>query len=600
MIGVLALSACGSATQAAQTATMVVERGSVSEQVSSSGQIGAFRTSALNFATSGTVAEVVVTEGQEVKEGEILATLDTRDLELAVVQAEANLKSAKADLAELIAGADRTELLVAENQLKAAQLELEKLTGGNATASEIASARAQLRVAQAALDALKNPSASDLAAANLKLQEAQLNLEATRNRASLTKTQAELALQNAVNSLTQAQSSYSTARQNWEYVLETGNNPANPSTTNAAGQTVPNKVNDSQRQQYYDTFVKAEASLRTAENAVAAAQLSYDNARQQEILDVQSAEQQLADAQRQLDALLNPTAKDIASAEAQVVQARAQLAQLTGEATDSELAAARMTIEQRQAELEDLQSPPAEAELARKEAAVAQAEAALAAARSNLEDARLVAPFDGIVAAVNITAGEATSGNGSGNSDASTAAIYLIDDSSFYVDVSISEVDLAALEVGQTAQVTVDALPAATLSGTLDSIALIPTVEQNVTTYAARVGLQPTDEPLRVGMTAAVTIEIAGRDDTLLVPSIAIQETSDGALVVVRRNGQDVPTLIQTGISGAAQTEVLAGLQEGDEVVITVTNTGTNGNSNTGGALPIGGAPAGGPPPGGG
>lgn len=177
---------------------------------------------------------------------------------------------------------------------------------------------------------------------------------------------------------------------------------------------------------------------------------------------------------------------------------------------------------------------------------------------------------------MNVTPGE-TTGGGTGTADAATAAVYLIDTTSFYVDVNISEVDLARVTEGQGAQVTVDALPGAALKGTLDYLALTPTVTQNVTTYAARVVLEPNEQPLRVGMSAVVTILVAGRENVLLAPNIAIEQGPRGPQVIVRRGGQDVPTPIETGLAGDSQTEVLSGLQEGDELVINVAGGGGGG-----------------------
>ena len=94
------------------------------------------------------------------------------------------------------------------------------------------------------------------------------NLQAQRDSLSAGKTNARLALDQATSALTQAQSAYSTALQNWQYVQDTGNDPVQPTRTNAQGKAVANTLNDAQRRQYYDTFVQAEASLHSAEEAV--------------------------------------------------------------------------------------------------------------------------------------------------------------------------------------------------------------------------------------------------------------------------------------------------------------------------------------------
>jgi HlyD family secretion protein len=450
--------------------------------------------------------------------------------------------------------------------VEAAQIQLKQQQQGNARATDIASARAQLRSAQADLAALKNPSPTDIGTAQLKVTQAQTDLQTTRDADSAAKTRAELDLQKATAALTQAQSKYSTASQNWQYVQDTGRDPVTPSKSTAQGKAVPNTLNDAQRQQYYDAFVQAEAALHSAEDAVTQAQLAYDNARQKEAADVPLAEQQLADAQRQLDALQNPTSQKLTAAEAKVAQAQAQLNALLG-GTPNDVAVSRATVEQRQAALDALTAPPSEKDLAQAEANIAQAEASLAQAKLERQHAQLVAPFDGTIATVDVTAGDNVGGSGG----ESTAAISLVDTSTFHVDVNISEADLGRLNIGQPAEIELDALPGQKLTGTLDYIAPTATIEQNVTTYLARINLQPTAAapravPLRVGLSAAVTIITDKRSDVLLVPNGAIRETDNGLQVRVRRGNETTPVAITTGLVGDSFTEVTSGLKEGDVV----------------------------------
>jgi HlyD family secretion protein len=557
----LLLAACGGTTQNTNVATATVTRGALIQSVSGSGQIAPAQQIDLNFGTTGTVAEVIAKEGQQVDKGAVLARIDTADLDQQILQSEATLKSAQAALADLQDGPEETDVRSAQAQLDAAQAQLNQQLKGDARASDVVSARAQLASAQADLDALRNPDSTDISAAQAKVDQAQISLQSTRDSASANKTRAQLDLEKAVAALTQAQSRYATALQNWQYVQDTGNDPTQPSKTDAQGKKVPNTLNDAQRQQYYDTFVQAEASLRSAEDGVSQAQVAFDSARQKEAADVQLAEAQLADAQRQLDALRNPTPQKLAAAEAKVAQARAQLNGLGG-GTQNDITVARSTVEQRQAALDALTADASAKDLAQAEANVAQAEASLAKAKLNRASAELVAPFAGTVATIDVTVGD-TVGSGS-----QTAAITLVDQSAFHVDVNVSEADVARLKLGQNADVELDALPGQKLSGTLDYIAPTATTEQNVTTYLARVNLSPTDQQLRVGLSAAVTIVTERRDNVLLVPSGAIRETDSGPQVQVRRGDQTVDVPIELGMAGDASTEVASGLNEGDVVVM--------------------------------
>ena len=566
LLAMLGLAACGG-TPAASVSTATVTRGELIQSVSGSGQVKPVQEIDLNFGTTGTVAEVRAKEGQRVQQGDSLARLELADLDQQVLQAEANLKSAQAALQALKDGPKETDLRAARAQLAAAQAQLNQQLKGNARPADLASAQAQLRTAQADLAALKNPVQSDIDAAQAKIAEAEINLQSTRDSTSATKTRAQLDLEKAVAALTQAQSKYATAQQNWQHVQDSGTDPAQPSVTDATGKKKPNKLNEAQRQQYYDAFVQAEASMHSAEDAVAQAQVAYDSARQQEAASVRLSEGQLAVAQAQLDALMNPTPQKVAAAQAKVAQAQAQLNQLRG-GTSNDVTVAQATVEQRQAALDALTAPPAEKDLAQAEATVAQAEAGLAKARLNRQHAELVAPFSGTIATVNVKVGDQVGASGQ------TAAMTLVDESAFHVDVNVSEADVSKLKLGQAAEVELDALPGQKLPGTLDYIAPTATSQQNVTTYLARVSLRPAAEGsgetpvLRTGMSAAVSIVADRRKNVLLVPSGAIRETDTGQQVQVKRGNETTSVDIKTGLAGDTFTEVTSGLSEGDVVVM--------------------------------
>jgi HlyD family secretion protein len=573
VIGILslALTSCAGQPTVANTATATITRGELIQSVSGSGQVKPAQDANINFATTGIVAQVLVKEGQQVQQGARLASIDTRELDQQVLQAEANLKSAQAAMTAVKDGPSETDLRAAKAQLEAAQIQLKQQRQGNARGADLASARAQLRAAQADLATLKNPGPADISAAQLRVTQAQTNLQNTRDSDSAAKTRAELDLARSTAALTQAQSRYATASQSWQYVQDTGRDPVNPSNTNAQGKNVPNTLNDAQRQQYYDTFVQAEAALHSAEDAVTQAQVAYDSARQKEAADVPLAEQQLSDAQRQLDALQNPTPQKLAAAEAKLAQAQAQLNQLSG-GTPNDIALSEAAVAQRQAALDALLAPPAEKDLTQAAANVAQAEANLERAKINRQLSELLAPFNGTIATVGVKPGDSVGGTGS-----QSVAIAMVDDSAFHVDVNISEADLGNLRVGQEAKIELDALPSQQLDGMLDYIAPTATTQQNVTTYLARVSLKPTEQPLRAGLSAAVSIITDKRTDVLLVPNGAIQETDSGPQVEIRDGNATQPVNITTGLVGDSFTEVTSGLKEGDVVMLAAPRPRTGG-----------------------
>src|SRR5439155_15293928 len=106
----------------------------------------------------------------------------------------------------------------------------------------------------------------------------------------------------------------------------------------------------------------------------------------------------------------------------------------------------------------------------------------------------------------------------------------------------------------------------------------------NVVTYNVLCAVDATDVQLLPSMTATVTIVTEQADDALLVPNAALsyaqaQVTRDplngvGTPVVVLRNGIPAPVLVQLGSSDGRTTQVLAGLQAGDQLV-TASGTST-------------------------
>ncbi len=154
LVGAVAwLSGCGAQSgapsdgKAAMPTTPAVEADS---RVVAEAKVVPARSARLSLPTGGVVAEVLVTEGQNVTAGQTLVRLDSSRQAAAVAQAEAQLQRAQAGLAELKAGARAEEQRSAQAALEAAQARLKRVKDGSQPA-EIATAKASLAEAQAAL-----------------------------------------------------------------------------------------------------------------------------------------------------------------------------------------------------------------------------------------------------------------------------------------------------------------------------------------------------------------------------------------------------------------------------------------------------------------
>jgi len=130
---------------------------------------------------------------------------------------------------------------------------------------------------------------------------------------------------------------------------------------------------------------------------------------------------------------------------------------------------------------------------------------------------------------------------------------------------------------GQPVTITLDALPGETLRGQVVRVADTALPEAVVVSYLVTVRFDPTDAPLRAGMTANVDLVIERREDVLLVPNRFIRIDRGTGRVYVDKvvGGQIVPVEVQTGLRDETHSEILAGLQEGDVVALVQESTGT-------------------------
>ncbi len=227
------------------------------------------------------------------------------------------------------------------------------------------------------------------------------------------------------------------------------------------------------------------------------------------------------------------------------------------------LSSAQAALAQAQAALEAAQRGPSDQDRETAQIQVRQAESSVAQAKANLERTQLVAPFGGVVSAVNARAGEQAGGP--------LPAVTLLDLQRYHLDVSVDEVDVARMRHGQVARITLDALPEEVMQGEVGRVSLAAEVEAGVVSYEVRIALTSTAAGLRTGMSATTEIVVDEVREGLLVPNWAIRrDRSTGQTFVnLRRSGQIVEIAFEAGLRNEEYTVALSGLAEGDEVVVT-------------------------------
>jgi len=272
----------------------------------------------------------------------------------------------------------------------------------------------------------------------------------------------------------------------------------------------------------------------------------------------QSAYDQVADRP---DVALLPQALQLEQATVAYGAAKASFDLTMRGPTEAELAGARSAIAQAEAALARLQQGASDEDLLVAQIQVQQAQLSLDQARHQLDGTELLAPHPGTITFVGIQEGELT---------AAQPVFVLTDLSQYHIEVSVDEIDIGPIAVGQQVSVTLDALPGISLRGQVDRIAKTAQFDSGIAAYNVTVSLAPTQAPLRVGMTANVNIVTERREEILLVPNRFVRiDRTTGQAFVDRLVGAEIqPTEIQIGLRDETFSQVLVGLERGDVVVL--------------------------------
>jgi HlyD family secretion protein len=213
--------------------------------------------------------------------------------------------------------------------------------------------------------------------------------------------------------------------------------------------------------------------------------------------------------------------------------------------------------------------------------------------KATLDSINIRAPFTGTVTDVISSVGdEVTSANVS-SVTTSTPSFRIDDLTHLLIDVQVTEIDIDKIKVGQTANITLDAVANQTYNGVVTKVGPVGTVVSGVVNFDVTVELLNPDSQVKTGMTAAVNIITNQIDNILLVPNRAIRTTNGRSQIFLLQNGVAVPVNIVVGATNDTQSEIRSGnVKEGDLVILNP--PATTGGAAGGIRLPFGGGGGGG------
>jgi RND family efflux transporter MFP subunit len=502
--------------------TVAAEKSTLIVSITGSGQTYASNQIDIKPKVSGDIVYVGVKNGQEVKAGALLVQLDATDAQKAVRDAEANLESAKLSLEKLRKPADRLSILQAENSL--------------------AQAKESKRNAEAALQKAYDDGFNTISNAFLDLPTVMAGLQDILFGNSFSSNQTNLyfysdTVKNYDEKVNQYRddtyNTYQTARTAYDKNLDDYKVATRYSDT-AQLESLINKT-------YSTTKAIAEA-IKNANNLI---QFYKDKLTERNLRPDPKADTALTN--------LNTYTGKINAHLLNLLNIQNTIKNSSDTIVNSD----RLIAEKTEA-LAKLKAGADELDIRSQELTIKQRENALLDAQEKLADYFIRAPFSGIVAKINVKKGDPVS--------AGTIIATLIT-KQHIAEISLNEVDVSKVKVGQKATLTFDAIEGLSITGEVAEIDSVGTVTQGVVTYGVKIVFDTQDERVKPGMSVSAAIITDVKQNVVLVPNSAVKSNGNSQYVEILVNGTPQSKNIEIGLSNDTMTEIVNGLKEGEQVV---------------------------------
>ncbi len=217
------------------------------------------------------------------------------------------------------------------------------------------------------------------------------------------------------------------------------------------------------------------------------------------------------------------------------------------------------------------------------EAQIKQTNIELSTAKINLGYTKITAPRDGTVVSVQVEEGQTVNAN-----QTTPTIVNIADLSHVKMKMQIAEGDITKIKVGTPVEYSILSEPTKKFQTTVSSIDPGLTTlsdgsygssssskssysssssSSSAVYYYAQSIVDNKDGILRIGMTTQNELLIANVEDAIIVPSIGIKKDENGTFVYLLKDGKPVKTAVKTGIKDNLDTQIISGINEGDEII---------------------------------
>jgi len=550
-----------------------VEKGTLIVSVSGSGQVSVLDQVDIKPKVSGEVISANLKNGKEVKAGDVLVQIDSSDAQKTIRDAETNLETAKLSLEKLKQPADDLTILQSENSLQSARDNLAKLKLSQQTDYQTAQEskqKAQDDLAKAYEDGFNN-----VANAFLELPDIMAGLHDILFAYSFGVSQYNIDYYaDAAKGYDEKMPQYRNDVYN-KYQIARDSYDQNFQDYKTASRFSDTSVIEALIGETYETTKNIAETIKSANNLIQ----DYQDRLREHNLKPQTLSSTHLSSLGTYTGITNSHLLNLLSIKSTIQTDKETIANAERDLKEMDqnnplnLAAAEALVKEKEASLAELKAGPDPLDIRSQELAIKQKENALLDAKEKLADYSVRVPFDGILANVaNVKKGDSVS--------TGTAVATLITKQKL-AEISLNEVDVAKVKVGQKATLTFDAVEGLSISGEVVEVDILGTASQGVVNYKVKIGFDTQDERIKPGMSLSAAIITEVKQDVLLAPNSAVKSQGDIRYVeMVADNNMTRRQTVEVGLSNDTMSEITSGLKEGEKIVVRTSSAGTSNTSS--------------------
>jgi RND family efflux transporter MFP subunit len=498
--------------------TEAVTMGTAVKEVSETGAVKISEQINLGFRYAGRIDQIYVKVGDQVELGQNLAKADTEQPYIELSESQAAFEVAQADYNKLLAGSSSEEIKVAE--------------------ADVSSAQIALNNKKQVLEDVKADAEEDL---NQNYQDSLDDLD-----------DAYLKIYNAFNVASDVQREYFTGNDQ-EGVNVRNNKDVIENALSDASYYV-NKARSGSQSDVEAGLLEVKSLLLEVRNALEVIRNMAETSLYRDT--VTSADKTSLDTQKE----------DINTAYAGVVAGQQDISatkianQTNINSAQADVATAEANLQKKQDELALKKAGPTQENINLYLAKIKQAQADVSLLQNKISEAVLRSPARGRIAAINKRAGETV--------QPTDSVVSLLPEGPFQVEADIYEEDIIDVKTDNPVRINLPAFSDQTFWGRVILIDPTEKLIDGVVYYEVNIIFDTFSESIKPGMTADIVIETAKKENVLIIPKGALKKINGENIVRVLEKGKAQERKIEIGLEGEEYIEVISGLAEGEQVIV--------------------------------